>query len=242
VYKIGWPPDEKNQDEWPGKKSPLVGPYLFAAEPRDPVPRNICLIGQRNRGQRRTLVLCRTGLRRTCCLRSWSVFRPSRLGACERGGRKAISIHRLYPGRQERRGKSERTEQCGVEDHESKQCAVLDGHVCVGCRAAFRLCRSCRLDYSLGRARTFIPTTAGVVPPRCDSCLSFGVCTLRQSAIHCYLRTNGEFYGTSCGKDRRLAGPGACNDQERPRIGISRARRVNLNRGLRPQTCQASSR
>src|SRR5215475_7393231 len=68
-----------------------------AAEPRDPVPRNICLIGQRNRGQRRTLVLCRTGLRRTCCLRSWSVFRPSRLGACERGGRKAISIHRLYP-------------------------------------------------------------------------------------------------------------------------------------------------
>jgi pimeloyl-ACP methyl ester carboxylesterase len=26
VYKIGWPPDEKNQDEWPGKKSPLVGP------------------------------------------------------------------------------------------------------------------------------------------------------------------------------------------------------------------------
>jgi hypothetical protein len=115
VYKIGWPPDEKNQDEWPGKKSPVVGPYLFAAEPRDPVPRNIRLIGQRNRGQRRTLVLCRTGLRRTCCLRSWSVFRPSRLGACERGGRKAISIHRLYPeiswGRRVE-GRRERVQYC----------------------------------------------------------------------------------------------------------------------------------
>jgi len=42
-------------------------------------------------------------------------------------------------GRQEGREKSERTEQCAVEDHKSKQCAVLDGQWICRSRAALQV-------------------------------------------------------------------------------------------------------
>src|SRR5260370_16799544 len=66
--------------------------------------------------------------------------------------------------RQERRGKSERTEQCGVERHKPKECAALHGHgSAVFCRFIART-----------RARRLVPGD--------DTGFLRGVCDCRQVA------------------------------------------------------------